>query len=292
MFVESIMPKKESNQEQEIGPKNYGAREKIEKMINSFNFPEKAKKTIMAVLAASVLLQAGTVMEKYHTSEDEKLQISMQGKIGEIKGALAESKKTFFDGIAGKAGVGSDQLIENFSFSNNVEVVGETPTHDEQSSSGELQKEGENIYFSSYSGLGVASGGEFGSNSEAIDSWEGYSEEFKTYSVNGVEIEPASAAMTFTAEGVSENQAILEALEDAANMQEGEHVEVKTSLEDNSIAVENENGESGSKSEMFSEYIGNSRTACIDSYKVTGIEKDSDGIYKASVEVVFGKIAK
>jgi len=300
MFGENMMSKKESSQEQENGPKNYGAKEKIGKMVKSFNFPEKAKKTIMAVLAGSILLQAGTAYaeakselpEQSQSGIEKALSGKMQEKIAEIKSILADGKNAFFEGVAGKAGVEPDQLIEKFSFSNNIEVVGDTPTHDEQNSSGELEKEGENIYFASYSGLGVISGGEFGSNAETVDSWDGYTEDFKTYAVNGVEVEPASAAMTFTAEGASENQAILEALEEAANMQVGEHVEVKRSLENNSVAAGDENSESGSNSEIFSEYIGNSRTAYIDSYKVTGIEKNSDGMYEASVEVVFGKASK
>lgn len=284
MFETPQMPNLENEQDERREPFSESLREKINDFSKRLNIPDKIKLTIMAAVSGALLQQGvANAQENFPSSTKEnitketKVSEKMQAEVDRVREMIQKGEEKFFDSIPEKIGVEPEQLSKESSYESNVEDKYGNPEF--KNSQEKIAEEGSDLYMASYNGFGVISK----TADDLNNMWDQYSEKYKTYKINGVEIKPASETLSFSADGQTETAAILEALEHAANSKNGVNIEVNEANSDTKSGTDS--------SSMYTKYIGTSYNACIKRYEVTNIEKDEHGI-KVTLDVVFGEISK
>lgn len=287
------MMKEMPSMEQEPQGDKWSIASKFNSFLEKCNIPDKTKNVIILTMTTamlnSVAAEAQEKISQPDRDESEKesaFSSEAQKEIKQIIEDINEGKRIFFSNMSDKAGVSPEQLSEEVALETNYEEDGADISFERSDDDPNVQNEGEDLYFASYSGSGIVADTYSNEKVDESNIWNKHVSGYKMYKFNDVEVEPSGKELISEAEGVTEKEAILEALEDAANKINGLYIVTETSLEE----TESTGGSEDKYSEIFKKHVGVSYSACIDSYKVVNVEKNEDGMYSVKLEVVAGKV--
>jgi hypothetical protein len=270
------------------------------KLLEGMKVPNK--KTIKKVLAGmltGVAATAAVETQNNNTNLDikERFTPELGAVIDKARGEMTFGKNLDTKTIAAKLDIPVNAINEGVIYTSTHESVNEDDIIN-TFSNGEVSPVGDDIYFISKTALATTEEISAKNQDKAeVNMYNGFITDTRTFTFNGVEIEPVGQPMSFESEGVTKSDAILSALEEGIGFAKGTQMSVQSELTTQSeekITIKGDEilENKSNVDEKFVDMNSSIVDGFVDHYEVESIEQDENGMYHVKLKIVFGERLK
>ncbi len=290
--LEKHEPKQEiiTNSEQQEDVQEGSLFNKASRLLDGMNIPRK--KTVGKWLAGALAGTAAMTAVESHNVVDDIKEIDIKENFIPIAQKAIEKSRTQMSfektpdthSVAAYLDIPIEKVKEGAMYTTSTESLNED-TVINYSHNIEVPMSGDDVYFISKNALALVQNyDETNADEGNADLFHGFKSDARTFTFDGVEIEPIGQAMSFEASGATKSEAILEALEEGVGFVQGISINAQRDLETRST-TDYDNSE---YSEKFTNFNSSVTEGFVDHYEVESVEEDEDG-FMVKLKIVFGE---